>query len=110
MAVDVDEWAFHNAVENVESNGVKVAVRLGDAAVLAEEKPFDVILANINRNVLLADMKSYVADMQPGATLLMSGFYEEDVPSIRSCADSLGLQYVTHRSQNNWVVIKFRKL
>lgn len=110
-AIEIDDWVADNAVDNVLANqqaGV-VHVECGDASLLGNGTRYDLVLANINRNVLLADMAAYVADMNPGAYLLMSGFYEEDVPSIRSCAESLGLTYLHHRNRNNWVVIKFVK-
>ena len=97
-AVDIDEWCVNNSLENIELNGVDhIQVRQGDASILAEMGPYDVVLANINRNILLADMRQYVARMNPGATLLMSGFYEEDVPLIRAEGEQLGLTFV-HQS------------
>lgn len=108
VAVDVDEWAFHNAVENVKSNGVKVAVRLGDAAVLAEEKPFDVILANINRNILLNDMAAYRRVLNPGGTLLLSGFFSEDIPVLVAAAESFGMTLVSQRIRDNWTALELR--
>lgn len=108
-AIEIDDWVAANAVDNVLYNGLagKVKVECGDASLLTEGPTYDLVLANINRNVLLADMARYVSVMLPGATLLMSGFYEEDVPAIRACAERLGLQYQGHRSRNNWVVIRF---
>lgn len=111
-AIEIDDWVADNARDNVLINDMAghVLVECGDASLLSDGQTYDLVLANINRNVLLADMHSYVHDMNHGATLLMSGFYEEDVPSISSCAESLGLTYNHHRSQNNWVVIRFDKL
>ncbi len=108
-AIEIDDWVAANAVDNVLMNDMagRVHVECGDASLLGNGDRYDVVLANINRNVLLHDMSAYVRDMNPGAVLLMSGFYEEDVPAIRSCAESLGLKYNYHRSQNNWVVIRF---
>lgn len=110
-AIEIDDWVAANAVDNVLYNGLaaKMQVECGDAALLTEEPAYQLVLANINRNVLLADMARYVRVMLPGATLLMSGFYEADVPVIKQCAESLGLQYHGHRSRNNWVVIRFTK-
>ena len=64
---------------------------LGDASILADKGPFDMVIANINRNILLADMQHYVARMNEGATLLMSGFYVDDIPLIKAEAERLGL-------------------
>lgn len=110
-AIEIDDWVAENAKDNVLLNNMAAFVRVecGDAALLGNGETYDLVLANINRNVLLADMKNYVADMAQGATLLMSGFYEEDVPAIRTCAEALGLTYQYHRNRNNWVVIKFEK-
>lgn len=110
-AIEIDDWVAANAVDNVLMNDMagRVKVECGDASLLGNGQHYDLVLANINRNVLVADMPAYVTDMIPGATLLMSGFYEEDVPVIRERAESLGLRYVTHRNRNNWVVIKFVK-
>ena len=108
-AIEIDDWVADNAKDNVLLNGLasKVSVECGDASLLTEGPAYSLVLANINRNVLLNDMSRYVSVMQPGATLLMSGFYEEDVPAIRECAEALGLHYEYHRSRNNWVVIRF---
>lgn len=110
-AIEIDDWVAANAVDNVLLNeqAGRVHVECGDASLLGNGQRYDLVLANINRNVLVADMPAYVADMKAGATLLMSGFYEEDVPVIRERAESLGLTYVKHRNRNNWVVIKFSK-
>lgn len=111
-AIEIDDWVADNATDNVLLNGLasKVKVECGDASLLTEGPTYSLVLANINRNVLLADMSKYVSVMLPGATLLMSGFYEEDVPAIRTCAEALGLKYNYHRSRNNWVVIRFEKV
>ena len=82
-------------------------MELGDAATLNGKGPFDVVIANINRNILLHDMATYVACMKPQAELYMSGFYAEDVPLIREKAESLGLRFTHSKSQNNWTAVKF---
>lgn len=109
-AIDIDDWCVRNSLENIELNGVdSIAVYLGDASILADKGPFDVVIANINRNILLADMQYYVARMNDGACLLMSGFYVDDIPMIQAEAERLGLQFVHHREKNNWAVVKFTK-
>lgn len=70
--------------------------------------PFDMVIANINRNILLADMKHYIARMNPGAELLMSGFYIDDIPVIREEAERNGLHFVHHREKNRWAAVKFQ--
>lgn len=110
-AIEIDDWVAANAVDNVLYNGLagRMKVECGDASLLTEGPTYDLVLANINRNVLLQDMERYVSVMSPGATLLMSGFYETDIPAIRACAEQLGLVYHHHRSRHDWVVIRFNK-
>lgn len=107
VAIDNDSWAFNNACDNVALNQVsEISVELGDAAAIGNRK-FDIILANINRNILLADMHLYAAAMLEGGTLVLSGFYSEDLELIRSKAFSLNLNYDFHTVGNNWVAAVF---
>lgn len=107
-AVDIDDWCVRNSLENITLNHLdSIDVYQGDASSLADKGPFDVVIANINRNILLADMKHYTARMNPGATLLMSGFYTDDIAAIRSEAESLGLTFVEYREKNRWAAVKF---
>lgn len=105
-AIDIDEWAFRNAQENFERNGVNVTPLLGDASLLTTDKSFDIILANINRNILLRDMQAYARVLKMGGTLLLSGFYEHDVEVLRDKAESLGLRLVQQKSRNEWTALK----
>ena len=108
-AIDNDEWCVTNSLENIALNSLDgIDVELGDAAALAGKGPFDLILANINRNILLEDMHSYVACMAPGASLLMSGFYVEDTGLIRAEAERLGLVFDHVREQDRWACAEFR--
>ncbi len=108
QGIDIDEGACANALENAALNGVTLRVDFGDVAVLERAKaPYDVILANINRNILLADMAHYVAHLTAGGRLLMSGFYEEDFPTIQACAESLGLTLEDRGSRGGWVCCAF---
>ena len=107
-AVDIDDWCVRNSLENITLNHLdSIDVYQGDASSLADKGPFDVVIANINRNILLADMKYYTARMNPSATLLMSGFYTDDIAAIRSEAESLGLRFVEYREKNRWAAVKF---
>lgn len=107
-AVDIDDWCVRNSLENITLNHLdSIDVYQGDASSLADKGPFDVVIANINRNILLADMKHYTARMNPDATLLMSGFYTDDIAAIRSEAESLGLTFVEYREKNRWAAVKF---
>lgn len=107
-AVDIDEWCVRNSLENIELNGVdRISVFQGDASLLKDQRPFDVIIANINRNILLNDMKRYVSCMHPGSELYMSGFYVDDIPVIQAEAEHNGLRFVHHKEKNRWAAVKF---
>lgn len=107
-AIDIDEWCVRNSIENIELNRVTdIAVSQGDASALAGNGPFDVVIANINRNILLNDMKRYVACMHPGSELYMSGFYVDDISVIRQEAEKNGLRFVEHKEKNRWAAVKF---
>jgi len=109
LAIDNDDWAFENAVENVARNAPgKVDVKLGDAGLLGSEY-FDVILANINRNILLADMQSYVDVLVSGGLLFLSGILIEDIPVIINCAVGLGLTPLEQKDRKGWVALSFKK-
>ena len=108
VAIDNDEWAYRNAFTNIELNGISdIEVILGDA--MAIQGQYDVVLANINRNILLRDMHHYVDAMRPNAHIFFSGFYTEDLDSIKTEAERLGLRYCRHLSRNNWVAAEFLK-
>ena len=108
VAIDNDEWAYRNAFTNCELNGISdIEIVLGDASAI--HGSFDVVLANINRNILLRDMQHYVAAMRPDAHIFFSGFYTEDLESIKAEAQHLGLRYCRHLSRNNWVAAEFIK-
>lgn len=99
-AVDIDEWCVRNSLENIKLNGVdRISVFQGDASLLKDQGPFDVIIANINRNILLNDMKRYVSCMHPGSELYMSGFYVDDIPVIQAEAEHNGLRFVHHKEK-----------
>lgn len=108
-AVDIEEWAYHNAVENVALNGMtSVRVLQGGAELLGEEL-YDVIFANINRNILLQDLPHYEAVMKKGGIIVMSGFYLDDLPAIRERANELGLSFDHLRDMDRWVATSFVK-
>lgn len=106
-AIDNDEWAYNNALENVQSNNfADIEVLLGDSSLLAGKK-FDIILANINRNILLNDIHAYRESLNPGGKLFMSGFYSEDLPLIEAKANETGLRIMSNRIENNWTAACF---
>ncbi|WP_304198483.1 50S ribosomal protein L11 methyltransferase [Flavobacterium alvei] len=106
-AIDIDNWCYLNSIENSERNNCKhITVYEGDATLLKDKK-YDLIIANINRNILLNDMQSYVDCLNPQGTLLLSGFYTEDIPFIDASCIEKGLTYVKKFERNNWVSLKF---
>jgi ribosomal protein L11 methyltransferase len=107
MAIDIDEWAYANAVENCARNGAtNVDVCQGGAELLAGRQ-FDMILANINRNTLLRDISAYAQCLQSGGLLQLSGFYTDDMPDITAEAAKNGLHYLQHKVKENWVAVQY---
>lgn len=106
-AIDIDDWCVNNSRDNITLNNINnITVELGDASLLEGRKPFDVIIANINKNILLNDMAAYTACMHKGSEIYMSGFYVQDIDAIRSNGESLGLKFVHYREKNNWAAVK----
>ena len=106
-AIDIDDWCVNNSRNNIALNRIEnITVELGDASLLKGRKPFDVIIANINRNILLNDLPAYAECMRPGSEIYMSGFYTEDIPAIRSKGESLGMEFVHFREKHNWAAVK----
>ena len=108
---DIDEWSSENAIHNAELNGVgNMKVMLGDASVLKSvEGKFDVVLANINRNILLADMPAFVSVMADESLLILSGFYASDVDLLTEKASSLGLSKIDSKSDREWTCLVLKK-
>lgn len=108
MAIDIDDWCGRNTAENAALNDIHdIDIHIGDASLLVGCPVFDVIIANINRNILLNDMAAYTSRLQPGGILLLSGFYEEDIPILTQSAQALNLTLQEKRSKNNWSALKF---
>ena len=108
-AIDIDPWSYANALENAELNGQeRIRVYEGDSRVIPSKK-YDLILANINRNVLLADIPLYADHLKNGGELLLSGFYESDVEVIRDQCREAGLEYQSKRVRNSWVALSCHK-
>jgi ribosomal protein L11 methyltransferase len=109
LAVDNDEWAYRNASDNVALNAAPdVKVLMGDAGSLKKQL-FDLIFANINRNVLLADMPLYAAALRRGGMLLLSGFYAADMPMLTGRAAECGLERGSSLNDNDWMAVAFLK-
>lgn len=111
VGYDIDEWSSENANHNAELNGVgNMKVMLGDASVLKSvEGKFDVVLANINRNILLADMPAFVSVMADESLLILSGFYASDVDLLIEKASSLGLSKIDSKSDSEWTCLVLKK-
>ena len=108
-AIDIDPWCVENATENVQQNNCSfIIVKEGDASAIAGEK-YNLILANINRNILLSDIPAYAQDLLPEGILLVSGFYLEDLPAIQERCREVGLTFVSYIERNNWVSAKFQR-
>ena len=108
--IDIDEWAYNNAIENVQRNNVEMTIRIGDTTLLADRHDrFNIIIANINRNILLNDMAAYAAVLSHGGTLLLSGFYESDIPTLQQHAQSLGLHLHQIKTRQSWAALLLTK-
>lgn len=105
-AVDIDEWAFQNIQENIDINKTNnINIHIGDAQVI-KDMSFDIIIANINRNVLLNDMRIYSESLNKNGILYLSGFYKEDIESLETEASKYGLQVCYSTIQDNWAALK----
>ena len=105
--IDIDTWCIENTLENAQRNNVEMTAEVGGAGALSDI--YEVICANINLNVLLADMKSYASALSSGGTILFSGFYEENIPALREAAELAGLTYHGVKSREQWRSIKMTK-
>lgn len=108
-AIDIDNWCYLNSIENAERNNCNhITVYEGDASLLTDKK-YDLIIANINRNILLNDMHSYANCLSTGGVLLLSGFYNEDIPFIDESCTINNLRFESKLERNNWVSLKYTK-
>lgn len=108
-AIDIDQWSFENTLENLEKNNINnVLVHKGNSQIL-QGKIFHTILANINKNVLLADLSTYVQALEKGGNLVLSGFFETDIPQLEAKALELGLKFEDKAISNQWTMLHFVK-
>ena len=106
-AIDIDNWCFLNAKENIIRNNCEhINVCEGDVNLLKDQQ-YDIIIANINRNILLADIPVYGKCLGPNGILFLSGFYEEDIPMISSKCNEVELKFEKNLKKNNWVAVKY---
>jgi len=108
-AIDIDTWSFESTVENACLNTIfNLEAKLGDASLLGSET-YEVIFANIHKNVIINDLPAYEKVLQSGGKLYLSGFYTHDMPDVKKKAESLGLLETGFNEKNNWVVYSFEK-
>ncbi|MBU8893745.1 MAG: 50S ribosomal protein L11 methyltransferase [Bacteroidales bacterium] len=108
-AIDIDEWAYNNTLENIQKNNcTNIEVYQGDASLLKDQK-FDIIVANINRNILMDDIKHYASVLNSHGILLLSGIYDKDMSMIRDVTSENDLNYISHIEKHSWVAVKFHK-
>ncbi len=111
VGIEIDAFAFNNAGENITLNNVSDKIRLinGDVTALTDLDEADIFVANINRNVITADLQQYVTRLKNGGTMILSGFYEDDIPVIMKVAEPLGLKEQSHTVDNNWACLILTK-
>lgn len=108
--IEIDEFAYTNAVENIALNNCNdIRLILGDASALANLAPADVFVANINRNIITADIAHYAKALKAGGTMLLSGFYVEDIPVITAAAQPYGLRETGYGESERWVCLQLVK-
>jgi len=106
-AIDIDNWCYLNAKENIERNNCgRISVYEGTADLLVDQK-FDIIIANINRNILLEDIPAYVKCLNRDGIMFLSGFYVQDIPQITERCREVGLKFEKNLEKNNWVAVKY---
>lgn len=109
-AIDIDNWCYLNTLENVAKNECDhIQVEEGGAELLDESRSYDMILANINRNILLRDLPEYIQCLNENGSIFLSGFYSEDLPVIQKTCEKLDLEFVEHLERSNWVAAKFSR-
>ena len=104
VAVDIDDKSVANSIENAEANGVAMDVRLSS---IPPKGKYDLILANIHRNILIAQMPAYAEYLKPGGELWLSGFYEEDIVHLEQAAEAVGMRYVATKERGEWRWVRF---
>lgn len=107
-AIDIDKWCVENSKENIARNNChRIRVQLGDASILPSKETYKIIIANINRNILLNDLPTYISALKKGGDLYLSGFYKKDLTAVTSACNILGLTFVSSKMKNEWIAAKF---
>lgn len=110
QAFDIDDWCVDNGNENFDLNGMRTRMGLGTIRQVNPQGPFDIVLANINKNVLLDEMEIYASKLKPEGFLLLSGFYAEDVEDLVSLGKKLGLNWIKTSTRENWAALILQKI
>ncbi|WP_439489294.1 50S ribosomal protein L11 methyltransferase [Algoriphagus sp.] len=108
-AFDIDDWCVDNGNENFDLNGLSTRMKLGTIREVNPKGEFDIVLANINKNVLLDEMSIYADLLEKEGFLLLSGFYTEDIEDLNDCAKELGLELISQQSKDNWAALILQK-
>ncbi|MES2763387.1 MAG: 50S ribosomal protein L11 methyltransferase [Bacteroidota bacterium] len=110
LGIDIDDWSIENSIENAGINNASdIEFKKGDASLLPKQESFDVILANINKNVLKKDLPAYFTCLKKEGYLLLSGFFTADVEELKQLATSIGFSFEESYNKNEWAVIKLKK-
>lgn len=110
LGIDIDDWSIENSIENAAINNASdIDFKKGDASTLPSTETFDIILANINKNVLKRDLPGYYTCLKKDGYLLLSGFFTTDVEELKQLAQSIGFTYIESYHKNEWAVIKLKK-
>lgn len=110
LAIDIDEWSVENSVENCATNNCSdVVVKKGDVDLLENEQPFDIIIANINKNILKAHIPVYSSKLKVGGKLFLSGFFTTDMDELKAVAENQNLKFVSFKNENEWAMMLLEK-
>jgi ribosomal protein L11 methyltransferase len=110
LGIDIDDWSIENSIENAEINDCsEIEFKKGDANLLPKQETFDIILANINKNILKQDLPNYFLCLKKDGHLLLSGFFQADVEELKNLAQAIGFEFIESYQKNEWAVIKLKK-
>lgn len=110
LGIDIDEWSIENSIENADINRCSdIIFKKGDATLLPEHETFDIILANINKNILKKDLAQYYSCLNKGGDVLLSGFFTTDINELSDLAQQIGFTLTENFSKNEWAVMKLKK-
>jgi ribosomal protein L11 methyltransferase len=111
LGIDIDAWSVENSIENCAVNACsEIMIKKGDVALLSKEAPFDVVLANINKNILKADVPHYAGRLKPGGRLLLSGFFTTDVEELKEVSAKHSLKFLAMHHENEWAMMVLEKV